>query len=60
MFPAKLVFGGEKYRTTKVNELLELLSRINGSSELGVKKKVPKNRDQFDEAPQVGLEPTTL
>ncbi len=39
MFPTKLVFDGEKYRTAKVNEFLELLSRINGNSELGVKKR---------------------
>ncbi len=60
MFPSKLIFDGEKYRTTKSNEFLDLLSRINGSSELGVKEKVPNNRDQSNQAPQVGLEPTTL
>jgi site-specific DNA recombinase len=53
VFPDKLIFDGEKYRTIRKNELLELILRMDGDSRTGGKRKVLKNQDSSCKAPQV-------
>jgi site-specific DNA recombinase len=60
IFPEKLIFSNNKYRTAKTNQLLTLLTfNIN---ELGQKKSGQTNKkiDLSTMAPPLGLEPRTL
>jgi site-specific DNA recombinase len=59
VFPEKLIFDGENYRTTRKNELLELLTRIDEHPGTVSKKKALNNQDLSCMAPQVRLELTT-
>lgn len=57
IFPEKIFFENEKYRTTKTNEIIELLSNVDkGLNE----NSLAKNAKLSSSALPVGLEPTTL
>lgn len=57
IFPEKLIFENNSYRTTRINQVFSLhRSLVAGSG----KKKVGKNADLSSWAPPVGLEPATL
>lgn len=57
IFPENLTFTGEEYKTEKTNETLALICSISK----GLKEKSPaKIARLYNEAPPVGLEPTTL
>lgn len=59
IFPEKLAFSGKKYRTTRMNELLVLLtSNINGLGGLK-KEKADIYTGLSNWAPPLGLEPRT-
>jgi len=60
MFPEKLIFEKNTYRTTTPNPLLPLICRPSKSSSRSKHKKSPQYVDLSSEAPPVGLEPTTL
>ncbi len=60
IFPEKLIFSENKYRTTKVNELLLLITNnINGLGEIK-KRKADISVGLSSMAPSTGLEPVTL
>jgi site-specific DNA recombinase len=60
IFPEKLYYQDKKYRTTKGNEVLALLTSPGKDLEDLANKKAPKNRDLSSIAPAAGLEPATL
>lgn len=55
IFPEKIEFDGEKYRTSKMNEVAELIFQSN--NELG-KQKQDLESTKSRSVPRVGLEPT--
>ena len=55
IFPEKIEFDGEKYRTSKMNEVAELIFQSN--NELG-KQKQDLESTKPRSVPRVGLEPT--
>ncbi len=59
IFPEKLIYQDKKYRTTKINQALSLLTNnINGLGLTINKKAIISNGSSY-KAPRVGLEPTT-
>ncbi len=57
IFPEKIYFENNKYRTTKMNEAFALIY----SADKGYRKQKPgKNAGQSSMAPPAGLEPATL
>lgn len=57
IFPEKIVFDGNKYRTDRINEVLAQLCSIDA----GYKRKQPNNKVRLSSvAPPSGLEPETL
>ena len=59
IFPEKLVFDTKKYRTTKTNEVISVITRKDNGFGRDGKAKVGKNADQSISAPRAGLEPAT-
>ncbi len=59
IFPEKLVFAENNYRTAEPNEIVELLCNIDRDFRGSKKKKVAKNSDQFHQVIPMGLEPMT-
>ncbi len=60
IFPEKIIFFENKYRTTKTNELLSLITtNINTLGGIKIEKAIPKN-GLSTYAPPLGLEPRTL
>ena len=60
MFPEKIEFDGEKYRTTKYNQVLDLI--FQNSSQLGeIKKGESENSPtEFNSVPRAGVEPAQV
>ncbi len=57
IFPEKIIFENEQYRTTKTNEIITLLCSVDK----GLNENCPaKNAEQSNQAPPAGLEPATL
>jgi site-specific DNA recombinase len=57
IFPEKLIFTGEEYKTEKVNEVINLIAAAG----MGLKENSPaKVARLYSEAPAAGLEPATL
>jgi site-specific DNA recombinase len=57
IFPEKLIFNGIEYKTTKINEAMQLMCLIDK----GLKENSPaKIARLYSQAPQSGLEPETL
>ena len=57
IFPEKLIFTGIEYQTTKLNDIFSLINKLDK----GFKENcLTKNARQSIQAPEVGLEPTTL
>ena len=57
IFSEKLIFGNENCRTTKLNEVIEVLTSNSGTSE-GIKKRKAVKNDSFSvNVPKTGLEP---
>ena len=60
IFPEKIIFFENKYRTTKTNGLLSLITtNINTLGGIKIEKAIPKN-GLSTYAPSLGLEPRTL
>nr|WP_315220276.1 recombinase family protein [uncultured Flavobacterium sp.] len=60
IFPEKIIFFENRYRTTQTNQLLMLFTlNINDSGDIINKKAIPKN-GLSNYAPSLGLEPRTL
>ena len=60
IFKNGVIFNGKKYRTTKENELLNLIFlRVSNLRKLSIKK-AGKNTRLSSYAPPLGLEPRTL
>ncbi len=60
IFPGKLIFSEEKYRTTELNALLALSTlKINGLEEIKNGRNTMKSKSST-KAPPAGLEPATL
>ena len=59
IFPEKLIYQDEKYRTSQINEVLSLIT--NNINHLGgvEKEKAIKIDSSSYQAPAVGLEPTS-
>ena len=60
IFPENLIFEEKTYRTTRINEALQLIFSINKDFREESNKKATKNSGLSTWAPPVGLEPTTL
>ncbi len=60
IFPGKLIFDGENYRTARLNEVLSLIINNQDTFRKAQKKTDRNYSDRSTQAPQVGLEPTTL
>ncbi len=59
IFPEKLIFSENSYRTPESNELIDLLYNVNKAFGDTQKRKVAKNGDQFHKVIPAGLEPAT-
>ena len=59
MFPENLVFDGEKYRTTKVNEVMELISAMEAALPQNKNGTNLSEKDLSHLADRTGLEPAT-
>ncbi len=57
IFPEKIYFEENSYRTTKINSVIELICNADAGFR---NRKRSENSDQSTVAPSVGLEPTTL
>ena len=57
IFTQKLIFGNESCRTTKVNEVIEVLTRNIKASEVIKKRKAVKNDSFSVNVPGAGVEP---
>ncbi len=60
IFPDNLVFEEKKYRTTRINQAIELICSIDKAFKEGGNKKAIISDGLSTLAPPVGLEPTTL
>ena len=60
IFPEKLIFDGESYRTTKVNSFISLISSKSVNWNGHKTKQVTIDSDLSNMAPPLGLEPRTL
>ena len=60
IFPNKVVFDGESYRTAQMNEVIFRLGSIYRDYKKAKKRKAAKNDSQSHCAPPLGLEPRTL
>ena len=60
IFPKKLHYSDNSFRTTPMNSVLALLLQETNEIQVLKNKKVGTNADQSIKAPPVGLEPTTL
>ena len=59
IFPDKLIYDRKKYRTTKINKVLSLLTNNNKCLENSKKEKAVISDSLSYQAPAVGLEPTS-
>jgi site-specific DNA recombinase len=60
IFPEKLIFDTKKYRTSRFNEVISVITRKDKVSRKGGNEKVGINADLSTSAPSAGLEPATL
>jgi len=60
IFPEKLIFGENTYRTAEPNELIDLLINIDTDCNGCKIKKVAQKGDQFHSVIPMGLEPNEL
>ena len=60
IFPEKLIFDGESYRTTKVNSFISLISSKSVNWNGDKTKQATSYSDLSNMAPPLGLEPRTL
>ena len=59
IFPEKLIFSKNTYRTAEPNELIDWLYSVDRDFWHSKKRKVAKNGDQFHQVIPMGLEPMT-
>lgn len=60
IFPEKLYYSNSTYRTSKLNEVLNLITNAGKDAMDLRNKKAPKNQGLSNVAPPSGLEPETL
>ncbi|WP_222982967.1 recombinase family protein [Flagellimonas meishanensis] len=60
IYPEKLIFTGEKYRTYKLNTFIALVANNHSGLKNDLNKKAAKNGGLSNWAPPAGLEPATL
>ena len=57
IYPGKLVFEGNKYRTIRVNEVVLWMCRPVAGSSNPINEKCPENSEHSHVVPQTGIEP---
>ena len=60
IFPEKIVFDGENYRTASYNKMLDIIYQETKQLQGRGKKKSPKNEGDFGLVPKAGIEPARL